>query len=617
LRTCSGSARAPSRDWIALRHALSDLDQAGGAWRLERERHSVRLDTTGCWIDAFEIPDRAELLLDDLYGVSVNFDQWLQAERVRYEARWHSALEQKIVDLIAQNAPPAQRAAAARELLALLPTSEIAVRTLMSAFVDMDERAEAIRAFERHRMLADADGLPVSQQSFALYSAIRTIPSISSRQASSGRLRERVNSQTGEARLPAKASHADVDAVASAGILEPSIAVLPLRNISGSEGRDFIIEGITEDLVETLSRVPGLFVVSRLSAAIFRSQVRSPQEIGTALGVRYLLSGSVRIIDNRIRLIIELAEAETGRGLWRYRFDEKTTAILEAQSGLAEAVVRALALPLRSAELKRTRIKNPDDYTAYDFFLRAQENMHSTSRPVFEAAEKLLDTAIDRDPHYATALAWRAYWHVMRVGQGWSPDRAVDTSLAETFAQRAIECDPFEAMAFAVHGHAAAYLRKDFDLAFACFERALEINPNSARACLWSANAHSWTCEGAAAVEKITRAMALSPYDPLMCAYFGSASLAYFADKQYERAIEFAMRSIRENRSYSAPYKLLIPALVLSGRVADAKGAANQLLRLEPGLTVAQFRRRSPVAVGGTGELVCECLATAGVPVSE
>jgi TolB-like protein/DNA-binding SARP family transcriptional activator len=598
----------------ALRHALSEINKIDASWYLERERHTVRLDTAACWIDAFEIPDRADRLLDDLVGVSASFDQWLHGERARFEIRWQTTLERKLNDLTVQDAPPAQRASVARALLSAVPMHEIGVRSLMKAFVEMDERAEAIREFERHRQLVEANELPLSQQTVALYQTIRTAPTIKLAQLSSGPGQEA--NPTGPAAARQKANPAE-NGTTPARLFEPSIAVLAFRNLSGANARDYIVEGLTEDLVEVLSRVPGLFVVSRLSAAIFKRQDRPPQEIGAALGVRYLLSGSVRIIDGRVRLVVELAEADTGRGLWRDRFDEKTSDVLELQSSLAEAVVRAVAPQLRSAELKRVQIKRPEDYTAYDFFLRAQENMHSTTRAVFDSAEQLFDSAIAGEPHYANALAWRAYWHVMRVGQGWSPDRAIDAQQAEAFAQRAIECDSMEAMAFAVQGHAAAYLHKDFDQAFECFEKALEINPNSARAWLWNASAHGWTGQGARAVEEITRAMALSPYDPLMCAYSASASLAYLADGRYDRAIEFAMRSIRENRSYTAAYKLLIPALVLAGREAEARGPANQLLMLEPGLTVNQFKRRFPGGGREIGERCSEALAIAGVPVSE
>jgi tetratricopeptide (TPR) repeat protein len=172
-------------------------------------------------------------------------------------------------------------------------------------------------------------------------------------------------------------------------------------------------------------------------------------------------------------------------------------------------------------------------------------------------------------------------------------------------------------MAYAVQGHVAGYLRRDLDRAFASFRTALEINHNSARAWLWSSTAHSWTGDGAHAVENINRAMALSPYDPLMCAYSGSASLAYLAAGQYERSIEFALRSIRENRAYSSAYKVLVPALVLGGHEIEAQSRANQLLRLEPGFTVAQFKRRSPGSTREIGRVLAEALASAGIPISD
>jgi len=130
----------------ALRHALADLSQVRAPWRLERERHTVRLDARACWIDAFEVPDRPDRLLDDLQGVSVSFDHWIMEERARFETRWRAALERNLESLIAENAGPARRASAARDLLSVLPTHDAAVRALMKAFIDMDEPAEAIRS---------------------------------------------------------------------------------------------------------------------------------------------------------------------------------------------------------------------------------------------------------------------------------------------------------------------------------------------------------------------------------------------------------------------------------------------------------------------------------------
>jgi adenylate cyclase len=174
--------------------------------------------------------------------------------------------------------------------------------------------------------------------------------------------------------------------------------------------------------------------------------------------------------------------------------------------------------------------------------------MHNSSRAVFDVSARLFDEAIARDPGNATALAWRAYWHVLRVGQGWSPDPSQDTAHAEYFARRAIECDSAEPMAFAVYGHIVSYLHRNFELAFQYFRSALDLNPNTSQTWLWSAAVRAWMGDGPGAIEEIDKAIALSPYDPLMYAYRAVAACAYLADGQYERAIEYALRSRRKTR---------------------------------------------------------------------
>jgi class 3 adenylate cyclase/TolB-like protein len=394
---------------------------------------------------------------------------------------------------------------------------------------------------------------------------------------------------------------------------KPSIAVLPFRSLSTGEGNNLVGEGLLEDLIETLSRIPALFVISRLSALAFRNHEDPPREIGKLLGVRYVLSGSIRVAANRLRLTVELIDAHAGTALWVSRIDERILDLIEVQERLAYAIVRYVGLHVHAAEIKRTRTKRTDDLNAYDLFLRAQEHMHNSSRAVFDTSERLFDEAIARDPDYATALAWRAYWHVLRVGQGWSPDMARDTAQAEYFARRALDCDNLEPMAFAVYGHIVSYLHKDFELAFQNFAAALDINPNSAQAWSWSALTRAWLGDGKRAIEEINKTIALSPYDPLMYAYSGIAAMAHLAAGKYDLAIEYALRSVRENKTYTSAYRLLAIASQLAGKAEQARRTVHHLLQLEPGLTVAKFRQRHPSAAPQT-ELYCDALARAGLP---
>jgi adenylate cyclase len=489
----------------------------------------------------------------------------------------------------------------------------------------MGDRAQAIREFERCRQaLLTVLDLPPSKETTAVYEAIRidspsAVASVihgvgadSRDAAATGSPAEfpvgwKIERQSDQIAAPLY----DLSHEPRRG---PSIAVLPFRNLTGDPTHDFVAEGLVEDLIEALSRVPNFFVISRLSTLAFRNQERHPREIGNVLGVRYVLSGSVRVLGDRLRLTIELTDTQLGAALWFSKLDERFLDLFEVQDRLSEMIVRQVAPHLHAAEMKRIRVKRPDSLEAYDLFLRAQENMHNSLRAVFETSETLFDAALAKDPHYAAALAWRAYWHVLRVGQGWSPDPANDATHADHFARSAIECNSMEPMALAVHGLVASYLYKDFELAFRRFETALQINANAAPAWMWSAAAHAWMGNGPLAIEEINKAMALSPYDPLMYAYSGIAAMAYLVDGQYERAIECALRSLRENRTYTSSYRQLVMALALAGREDEARASARRLLELEPDLTVAGFRRRYPGSASPQTDRFCDALARAGVP---
>jgi len=608
----SGDAQAR----MSLRHALSELNTIVNGrvpGLIEIDRDLVRLDARACWIDAFAVPDHSERLLEDFDGLSSAFDHWLTIERVQFEDRLRATLENELNRLTEENAAAELRAAAARRLINFEPTHEGAARSLITAFVEMGDRAQAVREYERCRIaLHSMLDLTPSKETVALYEALRLMSQTRgaapkpSRSASveTGKPGEQGGLQDG---LPgSRASHT---------ARGPSIAVLPFRDLSAEARHDYAADGLVEDLIEALSRIPTFFVISRLSTLTFRNQDRLPQEVGEVLGVRYVLSGSMRVTGDRLRLTVELTDTRSGTALWSSGLDEKFFDLLEVQNRLAESIVRRVAPYLYSAELRRVRKKRPEHLESHDLFLRAQENMNNPSRAVFETSEHMFDEAIRLDPHYAPAVAWRAYWHVLRVAQGWSPDCAHDTKQADHFAERAVVCDALEPMALAIHGHVAAYLHKDFDLAFRRFETALRVNPNAAPAWLWSAAAHAWIGNGPQAVEEINRAISLSPYDPLMCAYTAVAGMAYLADAQYERAVECGLRSIAQNRTYTAAYKLLVLALVLAGREAEAQPYLPQLLKVEPGFTVERYRQRFPGSATPTGQLYCEALALAGVPL--
>jgi TolB-like protein len=600
-----------ARARMSLRHALSELKRLVNGRvpnLIEIDRQTVRLNTELCWIDAVASTDHFGRLLDDLDGISSSFDHWLASERVRFDDRVRGDLEQDLQRLAENDAAPELQAAAARKIINFDPAHEGAVRSLMAAFMKLGDRAQAIREYERCRQaLRSSFDVSPSEETTAVYQAARSGSNTATPREPRG---------LASVKEP-KSRELAVDRAAIHGMeYQPSIAVLPFRNLSVEVGHDYAAEGLVEDLIESLSHVPGFFVISRLSTLAFRGQHRLPQEIGEVLDVRYIISGSMRVAGDRLRLTVELTDTQSGAVLWSSKLDERFFDMFEVQGRLAEAIVSRVAPHLRFAEVARVSVKRLEHQDANDLLLRGQEHMHNPAQAVFEAAGPLFEAAIEREPRNAMALAWKAYWHVLRVGQGWSSDRAEDKLEADRLAARAVECGTMEAMAFAVHGHVAAYLHKDFNAAVGSFKTALQINPNSARAWLWNAATHAWMGRGAEAVEMAHRALALSPYDPLRYAFSGIAATAYLADRQYARAIEFSLRCMHEHRTYTGAHKTLILALVLSGCEAEARAPLHQLLLLEPEFTIQQFCCRSPLYAGPLGELYCEALARAGAPAS-
>jgi len=213
-----------------------------------------------------------------------------------------------------------------------------------------------------------------------------------------------------------------------------------------------------------------------------------------------------------------------------------------------------------------------------------------------------------------TPHVWLSRSHILCVGQGWSRDVAHDTSEARRYADAAVACDSNNAYALAVYGFVRAYLHKDFDLALANYDRALTINPSAVWPWAWSASACAWRGEGDKAVELIHRAVELSPFDPHMYNFAAIACNAYAVSGDYDNAVRWGQRSLRENRLFSAAHKLLTISLELAGRHDEAHAAAGELLSLEPQLTVGEFRSRHPGSVGPHIDKFCEAMASAGVP---
>jgi TolB-like protein/Tfp pilus assembly protein PilF len=391
----------------------------------------------------------------------------------------------------------------------------------------------------------------------------------------------------------------------------PAIAVLPFRNVSRDPAHDFLGDLIAEDLIAELCRMTDLSVISRLSTTPFRD--REPRNVAEMLGVRYVLSGSVRALGGRLSLTAELAEE--GHVLWAGKPFQGTVAdMFDLQDQLSEHIATHVVLYIRNRELQRMRAKRSENLTAYERTLRAIDHLHRSSREDMEQARVILEGAIAADPEYAAPRAWLARWYVLRVGQGWSIDRDSDAIEANRHAEEAIDRDATDPWSVSVHGLVAAYLNKDLETAIARYDRALAINPSAASAWVWSTSALAWLGRGEEAVARSQRAIELSPFDPHRYYFNSIAGTAHAVAGKYEQAIELCQRALRENRMFFSAHRLLTISLALAGRLEEAKRAREELMRLEPNLTVAGWRSRYPGNASEHTERFCEALTMAGIP---
>jgi TolB-like protein/Flp pilus assembly protein TadD len=394
----------------------------------------------------------------------------------------------------------------------------------------------------------------------------------------------------------------------------PSVAVIPFQLRSSDPRLEFLGDGLADETIASLSKVSDFFVVSRLSSMAFRKAPLSLRSVGEMLGVQYVLSGSVQTALGRALLVAELADTRDGRILWSERFPCDIVDVLAMQDELARAVVKNVAPFVRKFELRRARITSLEQLDAYAIVLRGIDLMHRMSREDFLAARSAFVTANERDPSSPAPHAWLAKWHVLRMAVGASEDPLRDREDATACAQRALECDPKDALALAVDAHVAAWARHDLDIAERRLSEAIASNPNEPLAWLWNAMVHAWKGRGAEAVQSADRALSLSPLDPMIYYFNSLASTANLVGERYERAIELAERSLREHREHTPTLRTLAVAQVLSGRLEDARNTVRQVRELEPGLTVGAFRARYPGRDSPQFEEFAAALHAAGLP---
>jgi len=394
---------------------------------------------------------------------------------------------------------------------------------------------------------------------------------------------------------------------------KPSIAILPFVNMSGDAEQDYFADGMVEDIITALSHIRWLFVIARNSSFTYKGRAADVKQIGQALGVRYVLEGSVRKAANRIRITGQLVDAETGGHLWAERYEGALDDVFDLQDRITQSVVGAIAQELERAEIERAKRKPTESLDAYDYFLRGMASFHTGRPETVSQAIEHFRKAIALDPSYASAhgmAAWSLFWRRLN---GWSTDPAQDSLEGRRLARSAIDLGKQDAVALTRGGHALAHFAHDLDLGIDLLDKALVLNPNLAAAWFLGGFLRTWRGDPDEAVKWFEHAMRLSPLDTEMFRMQAGTAMAHLLAKRFDTARAWAEKSYRDTR-FLLSAAVIAAACAHTGHKDEAHRAVQNILKLDPNFTLATrtewlpFRRPEDAAIFADG------LKLAGLP---
>jgi len=384
--------------------------------------------------------------------------------------------------------------------------------------------------------------------------------------------------------------------------LQPTIAVIPFEARSNEAEYLSVGDLIAEAVIARLGQTAALRVISRFSALAFRGRGASNSELESRLGANYVLTGSYLPIGGRAtgKLIVsvQLVDVKSDQLAWADRFQTDVADLLHADCETSDRIARAAHLAILNGEVQKARLQPLPTLAAYSLQLSGVSLMHRSTHREFQRSLEALGELLTRHRKLPDAHAWVAKWHVLNVIRGSSRAPATDAAIALDECDRALDIAPNHALAHAVKGYALAQLRDDGVAARECIDEAIALNPNEMHAWLYRS---VWSTHWGLthdAVAEAQQARNLSPLDPH--AYFINTILsnAYAFDKQYDRAITTARRSLKQDRHHAPTLRALLLAQVESGRLAEARQTCAELLKLTPDLTVDAYKnmgnRESP-----------------------
>jgi tetratricopeptide (TPR) repeat protein len=310
---------------------------------------------------------------------------------------------------------------------------------------------------------------------------------------------------------------------------------------------------------------------------------------------------------------VELADVEAGQIIWADRYDGDLAELFEFQARIATRIVWSVAPHVREAELKRALRKRASSLNAYDLVMHGIDLMYRMNFPDFMRAGTLLQQAIAADESYATSYAYAALWHIHNVVQGWAAENGPDRAEALRLSAAAIDRDPADGFALAVHAHTKSMLFHEYDDAIMLFNRALEASPGNAMVWTLSSGTFSYMGDGRTGLERAQHGLRLSPIDTQAHFYLTFLSIAHYANSTFDEAAIWARKCLSFNPRLCASLRMLIVSLVGMGQLEEAREVAQLLLKAQPRFQLSTYAAVCPFQREARSDFLAR-LHAAGLP---
>jgi adenylate cyclase len=374
---------------------------------------------------------------------------------------------------------------------------------------------------------------------------------------------------------------------------KPSIAVLPFVNISDDKSQEYLADGITENIISALSQVPNLLVIARNSTFTYKGKPVKVQQVAEALGVLYVLEGSVQKSGDTLRITAQLIDAITGQQMWSERYNRELKNIFALQDDITMKVITALQVKLTVGEGARLLARGTKNLEAYLKYLQASAVFNTQSKEGYAQARRLYEEVIAMDPQYAAAYGALGAFHAMEAVQGLSKSPGESLNQALELTKKAIAIDESDAVSHSRLGWLYVLVGRQYDKAIAECERGIDLAPNSAECHIWMAYVLTYAGRSEEAVRYAEQALRFNPYPPSW--WIRQLGQSYFFAGQYEEAIAAHKKSLNLSPKDLLTHLHLTTAYSWAGRHEEALAQAAEILRINPKFSVEERAKFMPL----------------------